>query len=206
MKPLAHWMKHVPEDVRKHLGNLRADYTRKTQAVSDAQKSLTQEKAAFELYKKNLVQGSLAQQVANVDTETKHDLFDPEGMKAEIKRQAQLMMKDMLAPAQQEIQVQERRLSLQRFKDENPNLTQPQYKTEIVALLKARPELKLEDAYYITHAKLSAKQQQAVADDRTHRRNVLKASATGSRGKVSAKPTFASAWEAYQWAKSNQGK
>ena len=31
MKPLHHWMQHMPEDVRKHLANIRGDYTRKTQ-------------------------------------------------------------------------------------------------------------------------------------------------------------------------------
>ena len=73
IKPLHEWMKHVPEDVRKHLGNLRTDYSRKTQAVSDARRELDEERAAFEQYKSNIVNGKLAQEVSNIDTETEYD-------------------------------------------------------------------------------------------------------------------------------------
>ena len=33
MKPLHEWVGHLPEDVRKHVANLRSSYTRKTQEL-----------------------------------------------------------------------------------------------------------------------------------------------------------------------------
>ena len=44
MKPLNQWIHNVPEDVRKHLANIRADYTRKTQALSAAKREVEQAK------------------------------------------------------------------------------------------------------------------------------------------------------------------
>jgi hypothetical protein len=51
MKPLGHWMQHMPEDVRKHLANIRGDYTRKTQEIAEIRKSLEDKEA--EMYRKN---------------------------------------------------------------------------------------------------------------------------------------------------------
>ena len=40
MKPLNEWLKHVPADVRKHVANIRSDYTRKTTELSQMKKDL----------------------------------------------------------------------------------------------------------------------------------------------------------------------
>ena len=40
MKPLHEWMKHVPEDVRKHIANIRSSYTRKTQEIANQRREL----------------------------------------------------------------------------------------------------------------------------------------------------------------------
>jgi hypothetical protein len=47
MKPLHEWTKHLPEDVRKHLANIRSDYTRKTQEISLIKKQLEDERRAL---------------------------------------------------------------------------------------------------------------------------------------------------------------
>jgi len=210
MKPINHWLPHVPEDVRKHLANLRADYTRKSQEIADARRELQRAQAALEQQRQNLVNGSLAQQVANIDTETKYDLFDEAGMQAEIKRQAALMMKEMLQPAQEELQQQARRLQLQDFKAANPELTDPAYRDEIVKLLQSRPELKLEDAFYITKAKLGSiavdREAQALAERRQRQRETVLKSSGGTRSAPKGTPKFNNALEAYKWHKANQGK
>ena len=96
MKPLHHWMKNIPEDVRKHIANLRADYSRKTQALAAEKQEV--EKLRGELYatRDGVINGPLAKMVKDVDTATEYDMFDPEGMKNEIKRQATLMLQEML--------------------------------------------------------------------------------------------------------------
>jgi hypothetical protein len=98
MKPLHHWMQHMPEDVRKHLANIRGDYTRKTQEIAEIRKSL--EAKEREIYNKNehIMKGPLAQRLENHRYSQEYDLFDPEGMKAEIQRQAGLCSKRCLDP------------------------------------------------------------------------------------------------------------
>ena len=133
MKPLNEWIHNVPEDVRKHLANIRADYTRKTQELSRMRKEVEQAQRAMRQQNENIINSSTARLTANIDEEAEYDLFDPDGMKAEIQRQAQIMLRDMLKPAQEELQIQQRRLQLEQFKAENPELTDPEYRTEIVS-------------------------------------------------------------------------
>jgi len=143
--------------------------------------------------------------VANIDTETEYDLFDSEGVKNEIKRQAALMMKEMLAPAQKEIEVQQRKMALEQFKTDNPEIQSVEYRNEILNLLKSRPELKLEDAFYITKAKLGAveveRQKNQLAERKQQQRDTIKRSGTGSRNAPKGTPKFKSAWEAFQYHK-----
>jgi len=46
MKPLHEWMQHIPEDVRKHVANIRSSYTRKTQELAQMRKDLEAEQQA----------------------------------------------------------------------------------------------------------------------------------------------------------------
>ncbi len=206
MKPLHHWMQHMPEDVRKHLANIRGDYTRKTQEIASIRKSLEAKEA--EMFKKNehIMKGSLAQKLENIDTSKEYDLFDPDGMKAEIQRQAQLMLKEMLQPAQEEIQLQQRKMQLEDFKRDNPELADPEYRKPVLELLASRPELKLEDAFYIVKAKVGSQkindERSKFAEQKSARRDTALKSSVGSRTNVAATPKFKNAIEAYQWHKS----
>ena len=208
MKPLNEWIHNVPEDVRKHLANIRADYTRKTQALAAAKKEVEQAKEQMRLQTEGFVKGPLAQKLENIDTETEYDLFDADGMKAEIQRQAQLMLKQMLQPAQEEIEVQQRRLALDKFKMENPEMTSPEYRTPIVELLQSRPELKLEDAFYIVKAKIdsqkSAAERAELADRKARQKETVLKSSKGTKAQTGGVPQFKSAIEAYNWHKSRQ--
>lgn len=207
MKPLSHWLQHMPEDVRKHLANIRGDYTRKTQEIAEIRKSL--EAKEREIYNKNehIMKGPLAQRLENIDTSQEYDLFDPEGMKAEIQRQAQLMLKEMLQPAQEELQVQQRKLQLEDFKRENPELADPEYRKPVLELLASRPELKLEDAFYIVKAKVGSQkvneERSKFAEQKSARRDTALKSSVGSRANVAAAPKFKNAIEAYNFHKAN---
>ena len=70
MQPLSHWMKHVPADVRKHLANIRADYTRKTQSLSAErnalQTELAKEREQLAVERKSLYNGDLARRTAEL--------------------------------------------------------------------------------------------------------------------------------------------
>lgn len=206
MKSLNHWMQHMPEDVRKHVANLRADYTRKTQEISNIKKELEAQKAQVVAKDEHILNGSLAQKLKTLELDKEYDLFDPEGMKSEIKRQAALMLKEMLEPAQEELNIKSRQMQLDNFKRENPDLTNPEYKEPILDLLKTRPELKLEDAYFIVKAKLDSqklqKEREAISAQKATRKEVALKSAGGSRTSPTGHPQFKDAWSAFQYHKS----
>jgi len=207
MKPLAHWLQHVPPDVRKHIANLRADYSRKTQTLSNERKEIERLRQEIINTKAGVIDGPLAQMVKEVDTQTEHDLFDPEGMKAEIKRQAALMLQDMLKPAQEMVQIEQRKVALERFKTENPELTQPEYRKPILDMLQARPELTLEDAFFIVKAKIvsqkAAEERQQYLAQKNQRKETVGKMGGGSTVTPKGTPKFNSAWEAYQYHKQN---
>jgi len=184
MKPLGHWMQHMPEDVRKHLANIRGDYTRKTQEIADIRKSLEAKEAEMIRKNEHIMKGPLAEKLASINMEEQYDLFDPEGMKSEIQRQAGLMLKQMLEPAQKELEVQQRKLQLEDFKRENPELLDSTYRTATLELLAQRPELKLEDAFYIVKAKIGSQTVDAekakLAEAKAARRDTALKSSVGS--------------------------
>jgi len=195
--------------VRKHIGNLRADYSRKTQAISSERKELQAMKEEILSMRQQILNNQMESVTADIDTDAEYDLFDKEGMQKEIQRQAKLLMKEMMQPAKQKLDVERRTMQLNQFKADNPEIMDAEYKTEIVSLLKSRPELKLEDAFYITKAKIGKTKAQEArerkAAEKNARRSTMKKTSGGTRGKVNGKPKFASAWEAYQWAKAQKG-
>ena len=53
MKPLHEWMQHIPEDVRKHVANIRSSYTRKTQEIAEMRKALEAERMELQRQQDN---------------------------------------------------------------------------------------------------------------------------------------------------------
>lgn len=218
MRPLHDVMKHMPEDARKHLANMRRSFTLKTQELSEQRRSLQaeleQERAKLQSERAVLYNGSLANKVNSLaEDQTEFDIYDPEGMKQEIQRQAANMLKEMLAPAQEQIAVEHRKLELNKFKTEHPEITTDAYRLRMASLLQSRPELKLEDAYYITKAQVSAEiektQKQNVLEERSARQNAFKKTSNGTTANVSGPPKFKgpdATWQAFQWHKDQAAK
>lgn len=211
MKPLHEWMGHIPEDVRKHVANIRSSYTRKTQELSEMRKALEAERAELmrqqDMSVNNPFLARAEQELANED---EYDLYTPEGMQAEIKRQAAQMLKEMMKPAQEEIQIKQRRMQLESFKTENPELMDDAYRLPVAQMLQERPELKLEDAFYIVKAKVDAQKLKAereqIANQKSQRRETLRKTSSGKSVTPSGTPKFRDAWEAYQYHKSLNSK
>jgi hypothetical protein len=211
LKPLHEWTKHLPEDVRKHLANIRSDYTRKTQEIASMKKELENDRRSYALEKEATLNNPLARRAAQIAAnEEEYDLYDPEGMKKEIERQSAKMLSEMLKPAREEIMLQQRKMALNDFKRENPELTNPEYRLEIAKMLQDRPELKLEDAFYIVKSKVdSAKSRAAakvVAAQTQGRREALQKTSNGSATVPKGSPKFRDAWEAFQYHKSQGTK
>ena len=211
MKPLHQWVQHLPEDVRKHIGNLRASYTRKTQELANLRKELEAERDAMVSQRQQTMNNPAYQKAVELaNSEEQFDLYDPEGMKREIERQAAIQLKQMLEPAREQIKMEQRKVELQRFKDQNPELMDDAYRLPIAKMLHERPELRLEDAFYIVKAKVGAEKLEAekrqMEAQRASRRETLKKTSTGANASPKGSPKFKDAWAAYQYHKAQQDK
>lgn len=204
MKPLHHWMEHMPEDVRKHVANMRASYTKKTQDIAQQRKELEQLKQELLSQKSLAVNNPMVEQMKQY-AETENDLYTEAGMQAEIKKQAALMLQEMMKPAQQQIQLEQRQMELQRFKAEHPDLTSDELKKPIAQMLMERPELKLEDAYYIVKSKVETAKalhaQEEAKRIKQERKETFQKTSSGKSVSPSGTPQFKSAWEAFQYHK-----
>lgn len=197
-------LEHLPENGRKLLGNLRASYTQKTQEIADLRKQLEAERAQLERDRKLMTESEFAQHVrAQAEAPLQHDAWSDEGLQERINKQAAQMMQQMLTPLQQDLEAQRRQVALDSFKSQHPDLTSDEIRMPVAKLLMERPELKLEDAYFIVKGQVSRQQTEAV---RQAQRDTLKKTSTGNAVRNAAPPKFKDAWSAYQWHKSNGGK
>jgi hypothetical protein len=210
MKPLHEWLEHTPEEVRKHIANMRASYTRKTQELAEMKKQLEEQAAALREQQELALNNPILSQAEQYITDDEHDIYSEDGMRAEIKKQAALMLQEMLKPAQEKVQLEKRQVELQQFKTAHPEITDDEYRYPIYELMKEREELRLEDAYWIVRgridsekaAKIRAEQEAA----KKSRRSTLNKTSTGSSTAPKGTPKFRSAVEAYQWHKAQQDK
>lgn len=216
MKPLHEWLKHVPEDVRKHIANIRSSYTRKTQELSSQRQQLETQRAELERRlletQENTLNNPMLEQMRAMASENEDlDLYSEEGIQKAIQREAAKMVEQMLAPAQEkmahEVQMRKRQLDLQEFKSQHPDLTSEELKVPIAQMLMDRPELKLEDAYFLVKAKVDAtkaqQEREAMAQQKNSRKEIYSKTSTGSANSTAAPPKFKNAWEAFQWHKQN---
>ena len=211
MKPLHEWMKHIPEDVRKHVANIRSSYTRKTQEIAEMRKALEAERMELQRQQDHALNNPfLARAEEELAKDEEYDIYTTEGMQAEIKRQAAKMLQEMMKPAQEEMQMKQRRMQLEQFKTDNPELMEDDYRLPVAQMLQERPELRLEDAFYIVKAKVDASKLKAereqVAKQKSSRRETLRKTSGGKSVSPSGTPKFRSAWEAYQYHKAQQAK
>jgi len=197
-------LEHLPENGRKLVGNLRASYTQKTQELAGMKAQLEQERAALARDRELMTKSEFAQKVKEqAEAPLQHDAWSDEGLQERINKQAAQMMQKMLEPLQQDLEVQRRQVSLDSFKAQHPDLTSDEVRMPVAKLLMERPELKLEDAYFIVKGQLTRQQSDAV---RQAQRDTLKKTSTGNAVRNAAPPKFKSAWEAYQYHKANGTK
>jgi hypothetical protein len=197
-------LEHLPENGRKLLGNLRASYTQKTQEISDLRKALEAERTQLARDRELLSNSEWAQQVRQqAEAPLQHDAWSDEGLQERINQQAAKMMQQMLQPLQQDLETQRRQVALESFKSQHPDLTAEEIRVPVAQLLMQRPELNLEDAYYIVKGQVSKQQTEAV---RQAQRDTLKKTSTGNAVRNAQPPKFKDAWSAFQWHKANGGK
>lgn len=190
----------LPEDAKKLVSNLRKDYTRKTQEIS-------QQRRELEVLQQSLVGSEWDKSIeAMSNSETVElDPYSTESFEQRIQQEVAKRMNEMMAPLRQEQEYIRQKQRLDQFKADNPDLQD--YKTEIVSMLKENQSLSLQDAYYIAKGKATNEQlRQAQTELQAHREN---ARAFGLKvGKPSVgiekPPKGLKSYEIYKWLESRK--
>lgn len=205
--PYEQVLKHIPENGRKVIQNLRASYTKKTQELAEQRAEVEALREAMLKQQRLMSDSEFARNISKLAQDnTEHDIWDEDGRRAAIKKEAAQMMQEMLKPLQEEVALERRSLELERFKKDHPDLSD--LRLDIAKILTERKDLKLEDAYYIAKAKkddrLSAEERAAKVAARQVSRDGLSKTSTGKNidsGSLKD-PKFKSAWDAFQYHKS----
>ncbi len=194
-------LEHLPENGRKLVGNLRASYTQKTQELSVMRAQLEQERQTLANERALLSESEFTRTVkAQAEAPLQHDPWSDEGLQERIDKRAAEMMQKMLSPLQQDLEAQRMKVSLESFKAQHPDLTSDEVRVPVARLLMERPELKLQDAYFIVTGQLTRQQSESVKQTQ---RDTLKKTSTGNAVRNAAPPKFRDAYQAYMWHKAN---
>lgn len=197
-------LEHIPENGRKLVQNLRASYTQKTQEIAELRKALETEKQNLQKQREMLSESEFAKNVREIANKPiESDPWSDEGLQERINQKAAQMMQQMLEPLQQDLAVQKRQVALESFKSKHPDITSDELRVPIAKLLMERPELKLEDAYYLVKGQRSIEQSAQEKQVRQVQKQVLQKTSTGNAVRNAEPPKFKSAWEAYQYHKAN---
>lgn len=197
-------LEHLPENGRKLVGNLRASYTQKTQEIAALKAQLEQERVALQRDRELMTKSEFAAKVKEqAEAPLQHDPWSDEGLQERVQKEAAQMMQKMLAPLQQDLETQKRQMALDSFKSQHPDLTSDDIRVPVAKLLVDRPELKLEDAYFIVKGQLARQQADAA---KAAQREILKKTSTGNAVRNAAPPKFKDAWSAYNYWKANGTK
>ena len=157
----------LPEDAKTLIGNLRADYTRKTQELANQRKELEARMAA-------LTESGVYDQVkelANRDP-VELDPYDTKSFEDRIEQEVSKRMEQLLKPIAEQQELQARQYKLQEFKTKHPDLED--MKVEVAEELQRNHHLALEDAYYIVKGRKNAQELQALRDENAHRKEQMR--------------------------------
>mgnify|MGYP003674125302 FL=1 len=213
-KGLPHYdeiLRHLPENGKKLIQNLRSNYTQKTQVIAEMKKELETERMKFHAQRKLLTESEFAKEMERLAADnTKHDVWDEEGRRKHIEQETAKRLNQMLEPLKREVAQQKRELELKDFKVRNPEIVEPEVRVKVARLLLDRPNLSLEDAYYITKAQMTTEENSRLTErmkaKRQASRQALSKTSTGRNVNTSQVPKFKDAWSAYQYHKSQTDK
>lgn len=199
-------LRNAPDDIKKLYANMRADYTRKTQALAEQRKQMEAERAA-------LTNGKFMDDLkAKAEADVGFDPFSPESVQAHIDKQVAAALRQALEPVRQEVELSNRRAQLERFKADNPDINQPEVKKAVVEMLKSDESLSLERAYAIVQGNRALTEKKALEAELARIRGEAKkagfkiggASRANASGRVPAAVRQQGAWAVAQWIQANR--
>jgi len=186
----------LPDDAKTLIGNLRADYTRKTQELAQQRKELDAQMKALtdgEFFKR------VREQASQPDVEL--DPYRTETFEARIQQEVARRMQEAFQPLQQQQELQMRQMKLNEFKSNHPDLDD--MKHDVADLLKSNPSLSLQDAYFITKGKKSTNRltelEQENAERKARMREIGLKIGQGKDVNPNKPPKGLKGYDLYQW-------
>lgn len=198
----------LPDDAKKLLGNLRKDYTQKTQAHAADRKRLQELQSQVDAL---LNQKTADELRKTAETKVEIDEFSPESIERLAEQKAAASLEKMLAPMRQEAQEQLRKAKVQEFISSHSDFNE--LKVDIAKRLGENPALSLQDAYKLVRAdKLESEYESTRSELDLHKKAAKDAGLKiggGSRGTSSNKcpPEVVRQGPVaiLEWVKSNKG-
>ena len=172
-------VKSVPPDIAKLMRSMQADYTRKTQELSEQRKDFMREREA-------LMKGKAAIEAPAELPE--YDPFDEGTINARIEAEVAKRLQQVLEPMQAEYEQMAAQDSYKAFLQEHPEFeTDTGLRSEVQSLLEANESLDLETAYWAARGKKARAEAAEAKHTRSARRKArqeaaLKGTGTPRRG------------------------
>jgi len=169
------YLEKVDPDAYKHARNMRADYTRKTQALAAQRKEIEAQADLLKQQELRIQQMMSALTGSDPDDLPEYDPFQPESVIAHTR---QRIYEEHIKPLQQQAAEEQARLDLAKVQREHPDIfDEPEVKAELVAFLKERPTYKLTDGIEVIRARLAQREAQAQAERRAAQRTASRTAA-----------------------------
>jgi hypothetical protein len=187
------YLQKVDLDAYKHAKGLRADYTRKTQALAAERKEMQARAEMLQQQEARLQQMMSALSGTPPDELPEYDPFQPESVIAHTR---QRIFEEHIKPLQEQAQQEQARADFAKVQRENPDIfDNADVKAELVAFLKERPNYNLQDGIEVIRTRIERRQaeqdQARRSAERTASRTAAMMATAGSRrasGRI-AKPT-----------------
>jgi hypothetical protein len=194
----------LPEDAKKLLANMRADYTRKTQDLAAQRKQLEAQQAAMATnddFFKSLDE--------TASQEVEFNPYDEESFNKRLEQEVARRLQEAMRPMREEHIIQQRKAQLDQFKSQHPDLED--LKLDVGKLLMANETMKLEQAYWIVKGQqLTEQQSTQTAELEQYRKAAQSAglkvggSSRTRSGTVPDSVKKQGAWAVYKYLESNK--
>lgn len=158
--------RHVTDDGKKLIANLRADYTRKTQENAEIKRQLEAEREQLRMERSMLLTSDTAKAnaaKAAIDT-SKLDPYVEADMEKLLDAKAAKLLEEQLKPLRQRYEAEAQIQQTQAFITAHPELNEPDYKATMIDVLKTKPHLGTEDAFEIAKARVTLERSKAQAE------------------------------------------
>jgi len=167
-------LKQVPPDIRKLMKSMQADYTKKTQELSDQRKEFLREREA-------LLRGQ--EQLKVPETLPDYDPFNESTIAARIEAEVNRRLNAVLEPMKREYETMAAEDAYQSFLSQHPDFKSDiALRSEVQLLLENNSNLDLETAYYAAKGKAAKLASQREADAAKAKRAAEREAATKGTG------------------------